>query len=168
MFVRIDCTNTRNNEERYYSVCPTTSNKPRIKLPCLSNGDDGAAGDSTATPKTTTYGRYIYNSTATTGRCGSDFAYYVTLVVVSSSSSTVRLLVGVVGEKSNPVTRQKTETTVHDRGRRNNLWRWYCWYAADDDMFLPFLGCGGLCVCACVCSSSGTPAGMLLLLMLLT
>ena len=99
----------------------TTSNKPRIKLSCVSNGDDGAAGESTATPKTITYGRYIYNSTATTGRCGSDFAYYVTLVVVSSSSSTVRLLVGVVGEKSNPVTRQKTETTVHDRGRRNNL-----------------------------------------------
>ena len=135
MFVRIDCTNTRNNEERYYSVCPTTSNKPRIKLPCVSNGDDGAAGDSTATPKTITYGRYIYNNTTTTGRCGSDFCVLatatatpqheevaaVTLVVVSSSSSTVRLLVGVVGEKSNPVTRQKTETTVHDRGRRNNL-----------------------------------------------
>ena len=108
MLVRMDCTNNRNKEERDF-------------LFRLSNGDDGAAGDSTATPKTTTYGRYIYNSTATTGRCGSDFAYYVTLVVVSSSSSTVRLLVGVVGEKSNPVTRQKTETTVHDRGRRNNL-----------------------------------------------
>ena len=92
MLVRMDCTNNRNKEERDF-------------LFRLSNGDDGAAGDSTATPKTTTYGRYIYNNTTTTGRCGSDFCVLatatatpqheevaaVTLVVVSSSSSTVRL-----------------------------------------------------------------------------
>ena len=118
MLVRMDCTNNRNKEERDF-------------LFRLSNGDDGAAGDSTATPKTTTYGRYIYNNTTTTGRCGSDFCVLATATATRRgcsryTGSSILLVfdsafVAVVGEKRKPVTRQRTKTTVHDRGRRNNL-----------------------------------------------
>ena len=109
----------------------TTSNKPRIKLSCVSNGDDGAAGESTATPKTITYGRYICNSTATTGRCGSDLCVLATATATRRgcsryTGSSILLVfdsafVAVVGEKRKPVTRQRTKMTVRDRGRRNNL-----------------------------------------------